>query len=132
MKEITFRWLRPDEYPRIEAVCKEHDWAVPHPEAGSIRVAELEGRIVAFVCVELFPNLGPGWIDPEFRHSRAIWDDALQSMYELLQPRHIFPGMIFIAESKASERIAERLGLKRIDSVLYVKEWRDGQTLQSS
>lgn len=125
MNGLRFRFLLPEEFIKLEPQFKEHDWALPHPSISSIRVAEDEaGKIVGFVAFELMAHLGPGWIETEHRTNPTIWEDALNSMREKLEPEGVFPGIIMIAETEASERLAERLGMKKANGVLYVKEWR--------
>jgi len=124
MSAIYFRWLPPSEFQKLENIFREHDWPLPHPAVGSIRVAENEsGEIVAFVSCEVLPHLGPGWISPDHRTNPTIWEDALYSMQERIsQQGGIFPGIIMIAETEASERIAQRLGMSKSKGVLYIKE----------
>lgn len=121
--DLRFRFLLPEEFSKVDAICETHGWAVPHPRVGSIRVAEQDGQMVAFVCGDLLAHIGPGWIAEAHRTNPLIWEDAMRSMRERLEPGGLFPGVVMIAETSASEGIAERLGMKRSKGTLYVKEF---------
>jgi hypothetical protein len=124
MSDLRFSWLLPEEFQRVAPVWKEFGWPVPHPQAGAIRVAEHEGRIVGIVSMDLLPHLGPVWIHPDHRRSREIWREGMEAAKTLFNPSGFYPGVIAIAEVEASEGILARLGMERAKGVLFTKRWR--------
>lgn len=120
LKEIKFRWLAPDEFERVRARFDANNWAMPHPDVAGIWAGEEDGEIICFCCVQSIPHIGPALIDPDYRGS-GIWRIAMTELKEQLGD--LFNGAILVAMVPATEHIAEELGMKRSEGVLYLGDF---------
>ena len=125
MKEtVTFRWLAYDEFSKVAAIFTANDWALPDPRQGAILIGEDEGRIVACYAMQSILHIGPAWIDEAYRHS-GFWRGPMETLRDSLESAG-HNGIMLVAMNPATEHIAEFLGMKRSQGVLFLRDFGNG------
>lgn len=117
--EVCLRFLEKDEYIKLEHIYREYNSELPNPNISQIYIAEdiKTGEIIGFIDFVLTPTITM-FINEENRHN-GLWAKLVEGIYPLSE-RH--SKTYVIATRKETEVMCERLGLRKIDSSIYVKE----------
>ncbi len=122
-----YRWLTDDEIvERVNPVCRERGWAElnVNPLQPTCRVlGAFEGtELVGFLALQLFPVLGPAWVDAEHRDG-TVSRELADQMGEFMRTVNA-RGALVLCESAVSERLCERHGMQRVEFPVYT--WAEG------
>lgn len=120
---MTYRWLNSDEIVEwVNPECARKGWTqfnVNEDLPTCHVLGAFDGpELVGFFGFSLLPVLGPFWTDSMHRDgsvSREMAERMHQFMTEV-QCR----GAILIADSPVTERLAERHGLERVKSPVFL------------
>ena len=113
---MIIRELRPDEFHRLSRVPEFGD-NVPHPQAAHVAIAEDEGEIVGFWCVQLGVQAEPVLIVPSHRGGLLV--HRLFECVKAIMKRQGIETYYIHAESEEVCDYLDRLGLTRTDFVTY-------------
>ena len=97
---------------------------MPDPKQATILIGEVGGRIVAFNVVQSILHIGPAWIDEAYRHD-GLWREPMEEMKKEFE-RDGHNGVMLVAMNLATEYIAEFLGMKRSQGVLFLRDFESG------
>ena len=121
---MTYRWLTSDEILEfVNPVCRQRGWAELNVNDASPTCRVLgafeDTSLVGFHAIQLFPMIGPLWTDTEHRDGMVSRALVLQ-MYEYLIECDA-RGYMAVCDSPISQRFAERYGMTKLDSPVYVR-----------
>lgn len=116
------RFLENSEYWKLVDIFEEYNDKIPKPGLSRIAVIEIEetSEIVGFFCIQLCSHSEPFWIKEEYRKS-GLWVKLVEMILPLAKKSRTF----IIAATPETKEMCERLGLKRIESPVYVREEGD-------
>lgn len=119
---LCARFLEPEEYFKLEPIFKEYNREnLPEPDWSKVAVIELDEEIIGFFVFEIFPIAGPMWIKPDYRSS-GLWVKLVEMILPLAQRKYTY----VIASKPETITMCEKLGLKKIESPVYVMETKRG------
>ena len=64
---MTTRYLPITEWNRLAPICKEQNWALPHPLSSRAIVAEVDGQIVGVLFMQSLLQIEPAWVDKKHK-----------------------------------------------------------------
>lgn len=119
----TYRWLdHSDIDDWVNPECRRKGWMEfnINEERPTCRVlGAFEGpNLVGFFGFSLIPHLGPMWTDSEHRDG-VVSREMAQRMADFMHEVHS-RGAIMIADSPVTARMAERFGLERVSSPVFI------------
>jgi GNAT superfamily N-acetyltransferase len=121
MAEVTFEWIEGTD-PRMEAVqavIEQRGWTPLNFQTCRAYCAfEPDGTLVGFSIFQLFPMVGPFFVDPSYRATgiaETLADDTAAFLHECNTR-----GYIAIADSPHSEKLCKGHGMKLIDAPVYL------------
>lgn len=120
---ITRRWLdgvnaTDEEWSKIDEILATRGWPSLNRPTSRIRLAEEDGKILSFLVVQLFPQVGPAWAAPSVRGTgiaAELADDMVQYLMDA-QCR----GWMVVADNPHAEKLARDRGMTRLESPVYV------------
>lgn len=115
------RWLSKGEIlEHVNPVMAAKGWAELNLESCRVLAAidEVDGHIIEFMVIQLFPLLGPMLRIDEAKDSGATSRALAQQMYDYLLTENA-RGFLAIAESPFTKRICERFGMEPLDYPVY-------------
>jgi hypothetical protein len=119
---MVYRWLSDDEIlEKVNPRCREHGWAElnVNPVQPTCRVlgAFAEGTLMGWLTLQLFPVIGPGWVESSQRHGQTfrVLADKMQEYLHEAQAR----GALVICESPVTERLAQRHKMSLVTDPVY-------------
>lgn len=117
--KLCCRFLEEDEYFKLEEIFKEHNDEMPNPKLSKIAIIEIEEteEIIGFFCFQLRAFSEPMWIHPNYRSS-GLWVKLVSMILPLTEEKRTY----MIATTPKVEEMCKRLGLKRVECPIYVKE----------
>ncbi len=121
---IDYRALTNDEIIEfVNPVCRMKGWAelnITDPYPTCYVIGAFDGvEIVGFFTLQLHPFLGPLWVDSN--HSTGeVSRELVESMDKFVKASNV-RGVITIADSPVSARLAERHGMTKVESPVYIK-----------
>jgi hypothetical protein len=83
-----------------------------------IRVAEDDGKLVAFYVVQMYPHAEPLWLAPSVRGTTLaaeLADDMLEYLVEVKAR-----GWMLIADNPLVAKMAEERGMFKVESPVFV------------
>jgi hypothetical protein len=119
-----FRWLSNDEIEAwVNPVCKQQGWTLlnindQQPTCRVLGAFKDGVSFVGFICLQMFPVIGPEWCDADHRNGHVS--------RELAELMHGFlvdvkaRGALTICESPVSERFAKRYGMTKVEHPVYL------------
>lgn len=114
---LEFRWLQGDDLDQLEPTIRARGW-VPLNKAMSRVLAVYDGeRIVGWIAFNMIPHVEPLFIEPEYRGS-GIAEQLAEGMVNWLYAVEA-PAAYIVADSPASQRLAEAHGMERVTSPVY-------------
>lgn len=114
---VHYRFVAPEDYSILEPVFKAYGSEVPDPKLSRIACASLNGEIIGFYCLQLVAHAEPMWIKPDFRGS-TVAARLIQMINEQRQDKRAY----VVCDTEESQRMCEKLGLKRVESPVYYME----------
>ncbi len=127
--EITKRWIdgqtaTKKEWKEIDAILAARGWMSLSRECSRIRVAEREGKIIAFFVAQMIPYCGPVYVSPKERGTGLageLGDEMFESLKEVGAR-----GWIIIAENPYIPALCEARGMHRLSFPVYTTEVING------
>ena len=124
---MDFRWLTNEEIETlVNPKCVEQGWVELNinevQPTCKVLGAFDEDALVGWVTFQLFPLLGPLWVEPGERNG-VLSRELAERMHDFVREIGV-RGVLTICESPASERLAERHGMTRLKDSVYV--WLGG------
>lgn len=120
---MDYHWLSAPEVQHvINPICSKEGWPqlninVDQP-TNLVRGAFEDGNLVGFLAMQLFPMLGPAWVDPAYRDG-TVSRQMADHMHEFLRS-HEARGYLVVADNAVTERLCERYAMKRVESPVYM------------
>lgn len=123
--EITYRMLRPDEWPKVEPIFIEHGGpqSLPCPEASAILVAEEQGGIVGFLVIQPVVHAEPVWVREDHR-GNGIARKLFSEVDDFMKGIGIKAYYTFSTETIV-ERLAQGNGMSLLPWKVWMKEARN-------
>jgi hypothetical protein len=119
---MEYRWLSGDEILEwVNPVCKSRGWAELNVNDAqpTCRVLGAFGEtLVGFAVLQLFPVLGPFFVEPSHRDG-TISHELIKQMHEFVRESGV-RGVLALCESPVAERLAERHGMTKIVEPVYM------------
>lgn len=117
---MTTRWLIDSEIMEfVNPALAKRGWAELNLDTCRVRGAFVDGEIVEFFVLQLFPLLGPLLrTDNEKRDGGDTTRVLVQDMQEYLEKEKA-RGFFAIAESPFTKRLCERFGMKQLEAPVY-------------
>ncbi len=121
--DVEYRWLTDDEIEtQVNPVLRAQGWMElnlnsTQPTCRVVGAVE-DGRVVGFEVLQLIPAVGPTYVEPE-RRDGTISRELTAWMSEFLHEIHA-RGWIVVADSPVTARLAERWGMRKLESPVYV------------
>lgn len=125
-KPLPARWLRPEEFPRLEGIFREQGMmGVPSPEIARIAVVETEnGCIVSFVVLQQVLHLEPFWTHPG---TPGLWKQCLSLVEGSLEGTGLT--VYTSINRQPQERILGKLGWRSLGLSVMSKSYNIGVDL---
>ncbi len=119
----TYRWLTSDEIADwVNPECSRQGWVLfnVNEERPTCRVmgAFEDTELVGFEGMSLFPLIGHHWVTQGKRNG-VISREMAERMHDFMVEVKA-RGALLIADSPASEKLAERYGFRRVESPVYI------------
>lgn len=117
--QLCCRFLEEDEYYKLLDIFIENNDEVPNPKLSRIAVVEeVESKeIIGFFCWQLQAHAEPMYIKEEYRNS-GVWIKLIEMILPYTEKKRTY----IIAATEQTEIMCEKMGLKRIESPVFVKE----------
>ena len=117
---MEFRWLDGnDAVDALNPILEREGWTPLNGATARALVAEEDGVLVAFFCLQLFPLLGPLYCKADARDgqvSRALVDKMHEFLTEIKAR-----GYMAVCDSPVSEKMCRMRGMKKIESPVYLE-----------
>ena len=110
------------EWPEIEALepmFKQRGWMCLNKETSRIMGTFHEGKLIAFVVLQLVPHLEPLWVDPSYRGA-GVAEELVSEIARYIKSAKT-RGVMIVADNPGVARLAEHFGMSRILSPVYSK-----------
>lgn len=124
MSNITYRWIdgplaTQAEWNTIDEKLASRGWMSLNKNTSRVLVAEDEGEIIAFFCLQLVPHVEPLFVSRKYRDTLVAGELANQ-MQEFLDNHHA-RGYMAVAENPQVEEMMRVRGMEKIQYPVYVK-----------
>jgi GNAT superfamily N-acetyltransferase len=106
------RWMA------IEEILASRGWMSLNRNTTMVRLATEEGRIIGFLCLQLIPHTEPLYVDKAYRAS-GVAERLAEDMVKWLAESGA-RGFMLVADSPHAEKLAERYGMVKVDSPVYM------------
>lgn len=117
-KKLKLQWLDWNRLQALDPVLQSRGQAALNQYTSrAIGMYDGEG-LVGFVVLQLYPFLGPLWVDPTYR-GQGVPDklaDEIIGWLEKMDTR----GYLAIADSPFTVKLCERVGMKRVESPVFI------------
>jgi len=115
---IEFRWLDWEDLKLLDVVLESKGIASLN-QATSRGLGIFDGeQLVGFCVLQLFPLLGPLWLDPTYR-GQGLAEQVADKILEFLNETNA-RGYIAIADSPHTNKLCERIGMHKLDSPVFI------------
>ena len=119
---MTLKWLEGGEaVDLLNPIIEAHGWTPLNDRTCRTLVAFDDGEpeaILGFLVLQLFPLLGPEYVDPAARGAGVMFQLHAEMQKFLVQTQA--RGVMVIAESEVSKRLCERVGMVPIKSPVFI------------
>lgn len=120
---MTYRWIdgpnaTTDEVDQIDAVVSARGWMPFNWPLTRVRVAEEDGRIIAFLPVQLCPHTEPLFVDPKHRGT-GIAEQLVDDMVEFMVAVNA-RGWFVVADNPSAAKLCESHGMRLLDKPVYI------------
>jgi hypothetical protein len=119
---MTLRWLDGGEaVDLLNPIIEAQGWTPLNDRTCRVLVAFDDGEpeaVLGFLVLQLFPLLGPEYVDPAARDAGVMFQlhAEMQKFLVKAQAR----GVMVIAESEVSKRLCERARMTPIEAPVYI------------
>jgi hypothetical protein len=122
MSDVTYRWIdgvsaTEAEWDTLERVMAVRGWASLNRPTSRVLVAEIDGVLVGFHCLTLFPHAEPQWVIPSQR-GKGVSEELAERMMEFLAEVRV-RGFMVVADSPFAEELCKKHGMRKITSPVY-------------
>ncbi len=114
--EITYRWLKKEEWGRIAGIFHEHGVEPPSEDISIVAVAEENGQIVGLLPLQLVAHAEPLWIAPG--HEGKVSWKRLLAMIDAGVNKTVTQYYVFAPDSRIA-RMCELVGLDRLPWTIF-------------
>lgn len=114
---IHYGFLEPEDYDALVPIFKFYGGEVPDPKLSRVAYASEGGEIIGFYCLQLVAHAEPLWVHPRFRGS-PVAARLIQMINEQRKDKRAY----VICDTEESQRMCEKLGLRRVESPVYYME----------
>ena len=119
---MTLKWLDGGEaVDLLNPIIEAQGWTPLNDRTCRVLVAFDDGQpeaILGFLVLQLFPLLGPEYVDPAARDSGVMFHLHAEMREFLVKTQA--RGVMVIAESQVSKRLCERDHMVPIESPVYI------------
>src|SRR4029077_11567783 len=120
---ITFRWLEgpscsDEDWDKLYKLLHKRGWSPLNREYSRILLAEEDGEIVGFSCLQMLPFAGPLFVKPQLRGSGIADKMAADTISFLVECDA--RGWFVVADSPHAPRLCEQHGMYKVDSPVYI------------
>jgi hypothetical protein len=120
---IEYRWLRNDEIESwVNPVLEQRNWAKLNINdvMPTCRVlGAFDGiELCGFLCLQLFPVIGPVWSDVDHRDGTITRELADQMHGYMVEAKA--RGALTLCETPVAERLAQRHGMQKVQEPVYM------------
>jgi len=118
LDNVTLKWLDGDELDQLEPILAEKGWAsLNKATSRALAAFDQEGKLIGWEVFQLYPYLGPAYVEKTWRGS-GLYEKLADELHEFLlgvQCR----GAIMIAETIFAEKLAEKHGMRKVELPVY-------------
>jgi GNAT superfamily N-acetyltransferase len=121
---IEYRWIEgenatDEDWERVEGILAARGWmSLNRSGLTRIRVAEEDGKLAGFYCLQMSPHAEPLYVAPAYR-ATGVADALADDMLLFLTQVHA-RGWFIVADSKFAEQMCEARGMRKLESPVYV------------
>lgn len=116
---MDFRWVTGQEMINmLQPIILRNGWTPLNPATAMALVASEENVLCGFEILQLFPLLGPKFVEKDLRGS-GISEELDSRMEEYLKASEC-RGLIVIADSPFTAKACEEKKLKKVTSPVYI------------
>lgn len=116
---LTYHWLEGDELEILEPILAARGWTSLNGKvARAIGAFDETGKLVGFQVLQLFPMVGPLYVEPLSRGT-GIASELTERMRTFLvnaQAR----GWMVIADAPFTAQLCEAHGMRKVESPVYL------------
>lgn len=118
--DINFRWLDGDDLKTLAPIIEERGWMPLNLNTSRALCAfdNRTGHLVGFVALQLVPHTEPLWVSKMYRGT-GLAENLADRIVEFLRATNA-RGFMVVADDPASVRLCEAVGMKRVESPVYV------------
>ena len=117
---MKLRWLDSGEaVDRLNPIIEKQGWSQLNERTVRALVAEDDdGKIIALLVLQMFPILGPEWVQPESRGAGVMYQlhEEMRKFLTEVQAR----GVMVIADSEVADKLCQREGMRRVENPVYI------------
>lgn len=122
--EVTFRWVdgftaTDADWDRIDQVLAARGWMALNKSTSRVLLAEADGELAGFYCLQMAPHVEPMFVQPALRGS-GLAEELADRMQAFLIEVHA-RGYYAVADNPLVAKMCEARGMERIPSPVYVK-----------
>lgn len=123
--EITKRWIdgptaTQAEWDAIDAILAARGWMSLSRECSRIRVAERNGKIIAFFVAQMVPYCGPVYVAPSERGT-GLAGELGDEMFDFLNKTGA-RGWLIVAENPHVPAMCEARNMRKLHFPVYTTE----------
>jgi hypothetical protein len=116
---VELRWLDGEDAIRIlQPIIVEHGWTPLNASTCRAIAAFDEEVLIGFLVLQLFPLLGPMYVDQPQRDgkvSQALSEEMHKFLHDI-EAR----GVMAVCDSPVSEKLCKKRGMKKVDVPVYL------------
>ena len=117
IEAVAIRDLGPNDTDKLTPALKKAGFFLPLPQWTAVTVAEYQGEIVGFVCLQLIPHMEPLWVSDEFRGAGVP-----EMLANAVQGKMNDKPCMCVAASPFAERLCRQYGMREIPGKIFIKE----------
>lgn len=118
---VTYRHLPEEEWNRLRHIYESHGDVLPSSESASAFVAEVDGKIIGMVGINLVAHIGPLFVEQEHRE-QGIATELVNQAKSFLKENGAH-GCVMFPSNARSEKVAMKAGLRDMNCKLFGKEF---------
>lgn len=120
---MEIRVIKADEWEKIRGVFEQEGGKLPNPHFSTAIVAEDEGEIVGFWCLELVPHAGPLYVSPIYR-GKGLHKELMAEMEKKLMNHQRGTGFYVFSDTERTDHICEQAGMKEMGWKVWKREYK--------
>jgi ribosomal protein S18 acetylase RimI-like enzyme len=117
---VVYKRLTPEGVKYLCARLPEIGYTIPYPEATHIVVAELEGKLIGFIALQLMFHTEPLHVDLDYR-GLGIAERLATEAVKLLNDIAV-KAWVCVATDRTVERLCESMGMHPVEGKIYASK----------